>query len=249
MKTRSMLIGVAMAAALNCAAVNAQVLGGGSIGGGLGGTLSGGMRDMNVMTQGAMNGSLGADLDTGSLRRTTRGTAERATDRVRDTSGAVKDRAASKIDQTRDTAGAVKDRATTTLDQARDTTAVVSSAAAASATGAVNDVQIEGAADVAGSAASSVSRDGVNLAGDGQGAASGGALSKPELLQQQPGKLADQETSAAPSETETQDNSGPAKVVEPKRALNLSGDAKGSASASRDGVSGDGGGSMSASRK
>ncbi len=217
MKTRSMLIGVAMAAALNCAAVDAQVLGGGSIGGGLGGTLSGGMRDMNVMTQGAMNGSLGADFDTGSLRRTTRGTAERATDRVRDTSGAV------------------KDRATTKVDQARDTTAAVSSAAAASATGAVNDVQIEGAADIAGSAASS-----------------GGALSKPdvakpELLQQRPGKLADKETSVAPSET--QNANRPAQVVEPKRALNLSGDANGSASASQEGVFGDGGGSMSASRK
>ncbi len=74
MKTRFTLIGVALAAALNCAAVNAQVLGGGA-GGGLGGTLSGGMRDMGVMGQGTMNGSLGADLDTSTLRRTTRDTA------------------------------------------------------------------------------------------------------------------------------------------------------------------------------
>ena len=65
MKTRFTLIGIALAAALNCAAVDAQVLGGA---GGLGGTLSGGMRDMGVMTQGTMNGSLGADLDTSTLR-------------------------------------------------------------------------------------------------------------------------------------------------------------------------------------
>lgn len=97
MKTRSMLIVVAMAAAFNCAAVNAQVLGGGGgLGGGLGGTLSGGPRDMNVITQGAMNGSMNADLDTSTLRRTTRDTAERTTGRARNTTSAVRDRAAAK---------------------------------------------------------------------------------------------------------------------------------------------------------
>jgi hypothetical protein len=228
MKTRSLLIGVAMAAALNCAAVNAQVLGGGDIGGGLGGTLSGGMRDMNVTTHGAMNGSLGTDLDTGSLRRTTRGTAERATNRARSTTGAVKERAAAKADQT------------------RDTTSTVASTAAASAMSTIDDVQIEGTADVAGSAASGVSRDGVNLAGDAQGTATGAAnksaLGKPEVLKQEPGKVANQETPAVPSASE------PEKPVESKRALDLAGEGNGSASASRSGVSAQGGGSASASR-
>ncbi len=154
-----MLIGVAMAAVLNCAAVNAQVLGG--LGGGLGGGLSGGLRDMNMTTQGALNGSLGGDLDTSTLRRTTRDTTERVTNRARNTTSAVRDRATARLIR-REKVGETRQAATATT-----------SAAAATAAGAVKDVQIEGAADMAGSATSNVSRDGINLAGAAQGAGSG----------------------------------------------------------------------------
>lgn len=237
MKTRTLMIGVAMVAALNCAAVNAQVLGGGNLGGGLGGTLSGGLRDMNVMTQGGANGSFGSDLDTTPLRRGVRDTAERTTGRVRDTAGTVRDRAKSKVDQTRDAAS-------TTV-----------SPAVATASNAVNDVQIESAADAAGSATSTVSRDGVNLAGDAQGAASGAGksgampeLPSAELPKQEPTKLADNNSPVAvPSATPS--TSEPVKAAEPKRSLNLAGDANGSASASRDGVTAGGSGSGTASRK
>ena len=278
MKTRTVLIGVAMAAALNCGAVNAQVLGAGSLGGGLGGTLSGGLRDMNVMTNGAANGSLSGDLDTGTLRRTTRDTAARTTGRVRDTTSNVRDRAAAKVDRTKEVAS------------------TSASSTAGAAKNAVDGMQLDGAADVAGSATSSVSRDGVNLAGDAQGTASGTAVSKPELLSQVPGQdrvngdalskplsqasdeVADKtaltqspakttegaappksellnrassqaadKTPALPSASQTVGE--PAKAADSKPMLNLSGDANGSATASRDGVTADGGGSAKAARK
>ena len=254
MKTRSLLIGVAMAAALNCAAVNAQVLGG--VGGGLGGGLSGGLRDMNMTTQGTLNGSFGADLDTSTLGRTTRDTAERATSRARNTTTAVRDRAAAKVDQTREKVGETRQVATATT-----------SAAAATAVNAVDDVQIEGAADVAGSATSNVSRDGINLAGTaqgaGNGAVSGGTLPQPELTNIAPGKLAGGETAnvsnAAQQVSQSTNDATPAqaaaepaqseKAAKPTPALNVSGDANGSASASRSGVSAQGDGSLSAAHK
>lgn len=193
MKTRSMLIGIAMAAALNCTAVNAQVVGG--LGGGLGGGLSGGLRDMNMTTQGTLNGSLGADVDTGSLSRTTRDTAERTTNRARNTTSAVRDRAATTVDQTREKAGETRQAATATT-----------SAAAATAVGAVKDVQIEGAADMAGSATSNVSSDGINLAGTAQGAGSGAVngatLPQPELSNVAPAKLASGDTANVSNATQ-----------------------------------------------
>lgn len=304
MKTRSM-IGVAMVAVLSCAAANAQVLGGGGIGGGLGGTLSGGMRDMQMTTQGALNGSFGADLDTSTLGRTTRDTAGRVTDRARNTTSAVRDRATTKVDQTREKIGDTRDTATATT-----------SAAAATAVGAINDVQIEGAADMAGSATSSLSHDGLNVAGNAQGAGSGAlsgaTLPQPELAKPEAGSLLDNDTSAvsnvtqrvesakdtAPAQTaepskgssgsasgsgllaasnssqltkpakasdsttgsgllnasnatktaEPAKESEPAKTTQPTRGLSLSGDANGSASASRKGVSADGNGSANVSR-
>jgi hypothetical protein len=253
MKTRSLLIGVAMAAVLNGAAVNAQVLGGvGGVGGGLGGTLSGGLRDMNMTSHGTMNGSLGGDLDTSTLRRTTRDTTERVTNRARGTTGAVRDRAGAKVDETRGKVASIK------------------------------DVQIEGAADAAGAATSSASRDGLNLAGTGQGAASGAvsgaSLPQAELPNVAPNQLASNETlpvtnaaqranepvknAAAeqpassgsglldmPRATEPATASAPAASPESARGLNIDGSANGSASASRSGVSAAGDGSANASRK
>lgn len=185
MKTRFVLIGAAMTAALNCAAVNAQVLGG--VGGGLGGALSGGMRDMSMATRGTLNGSFGADLDTGSLRRTTRDTAGRVTNRVQNTTSNVRDRAAGKVGDARDKVG-----------QTRQAAAATTSAAAATAMGAVNDVQIDGAADIAGSAASNVSNDGANLAGTAHGAGSGtlngATLPASELPNVEPANLGAGET-------------------------------------------------------
>ena len=70
MKT-NYFIGAALVAALHCATINAQVIGGNAVGG-LGGSLGGNMSrgGIDVIGQGSGRGSLGTDLDSGSLRRT-----------------------------------------------------------------------------------------------------------------------------------------------------------------------------------
>ena len=93
-------IGAAVAAALSCSAVNAQVLGG-NVAGGLGGAASGGLRDMSVIGQGHGSGAFGADLGTGSrigtLRDTTSDVTGRVRNRTRDTAENVRDRTGSAI--------------------------------------------------------------------------------------------------------------------------------------------------------
>lgn len=93
-------IGAAVAAVLSSAAVNAQILDG-NVAGGLGGTLSGGMRDMNVVTQGSGNGSFGGNLEMGSLRRSTTDITGRATNGVRNTVGATRERTRSGLNSVR----------------------------------------------------------------------------------------------------------------------------------------------------
>jgi hypothetical protein len=98
MKTRTVILGIAMVAALNCTIAQAQVLGGGvggALGSNVGGTMSGGMRDVSVLGSGNAGGSLSGDLDTGRLHRTARGAPDRTTDRVRNTTPGVRDRAQS----------------------------------------------------------------------------------------------------------------------------------------------------------
>ena len=108
-------IGAAVAAALGCSTVNAQVLGG-NVAGGLGGAMSGGLRDMSVITQGRGNGSFGADLDTdshmGTLRRTTsdvagrtRNTTENVRGRAQSTVGTVKGKGEAAANVAASTAG------------------------------------------------------------------------------------------------------------------------------------------------
>lgn len=93
-------IGAAVAAALSCSAVNAQVLGG-NVAGGLGGAASGGLRDMSVIGHGHGTGAFGADLGTGSrigtLRDTTSGVTGRVRNRTRDTAENVRGRTESTV--------------------------------------------------------------------------------------------------------------------------------------------------------
>ena len=108
MKTKYML-GAAIVVALNCVTANAQVLGG-NVAGGLGGTLGGGLggaRDVGVMGQGNGHGSLGTELDTGSLRRTTREVASRTTDRTRGAVDASRERTSSTVGAVRDKSAGV----------------------------------------------------------------------------------------------------------------------------------------------
>ena len=140
MNIRTFLIGAALAGILNCAAVSAQVLGGvgGGLSGGVNGALSGGMRDMSVVGAGSAAGSLGADLETQTLRRATRDAAQHGVRRVRDTEHTA------------------RGRAQTTLGQAGKVTGDAAASASATAAHTVNPQQISSAAELAGSTTSSL---------------------------------------------------------------------------------------------
>jgi hypothetical protein len=146
MKTRTYLIGAALAAILTCTSVHAQVLGG-SLGGAVGGTLNGGLSSMDVMGDtmigGNANGSLGDRIETDSIHRTTRDVRERATDRTQDTVGRVRDRAESTATHARDVgthaaasaAGTTKDTVEAQKQKVASTEPPLSADADASASG------------------------------------------------------------------------------------------------------------------
>lgn len=141
-------IGAAVAAALGCSTVNAQVLGG-NVAGGLGGAMSGGMRDMSVVTQGRGNGSFGADLDTSSHTGTLRRTTSRAADRTRSTTDNVRGQAQS-------TLGTVEDKSAAAAISATGT-----AGAAVSTARQIEAPQIDATSTATGSLAS-----GANIAGN-----------------------------------------------------------------------------------
>jgi hypothetical protein len=173
------LLGAAIVAVLNCATLNAQVLGGnavGGLGGSLGGNL-GGMRDIGVMGQGNGHGAFGADLDTGSLRRTTGDLTHRATDRTRDTLETTRGRTHSSVNGARDaTKHAVGTAAATARNGAQTGASTAFSAAHnAEATSKQVDATAKGAA----SAASSVELDdSIEPRTPSPSASIGGALDK-----------------------------------------------------------------------
>ena len=68
MNMRKTFSAAAILAVLACSAAHAQVLGGG-VGGAVNGALGGGLRDTSVFGNGNANGTLGGELDTGSMIR------------------------------------------------------------------------------------------------------------------------------------------------------------------------------------
>jgi hypothetical protein len=150
MKTRTLLMSAAIAAVLNIAPVNAQILGGNATGG-LGGTLSGGTRDMSAITRGGANGSFGGELDAGSLSRTTSGVTDRAGNRVHDTAGAARTRTRSKLGEvqgaSKSAANASANAAGNTLSATRniESTAAVTGSAVSAAS--IDSHELNGAAD------------------------------------------------------------------------------------------------------
>src|SRR5688500_9954365 len=102
MKTKLFLAAIVFAA--NCTIANAQVLGGNAVGG-IGGSLGGGvggMRDIGATGHGAANGAFGADVDAGSLRRTTGAVAGRASSRTRATLDTTRQRTRSSVNTASD---------------------------------------------------------------------------------------------------------------------------------------------------
>lgn len=94
MNTRNLLASAAVAAVLGLSVpAHAQLLGGGATGG-LGGTLSGGLRNVDVTGRGGVMGSIDADTSAvGGVRRTVKDAGSRTTDRVKDTAGKAKEKA------------------------------------------------------------------------------------------------------------------------------------------------------------
>jgi hypothetical protein len=157
MNIRILLIGAAFTGVLGSVSVNAQALGGGLVGG-AGGALSGGLRDFSATGAASAAGSFGADLETSTVRRTTRDVAERGVGRTR---GAVQD---------------VRGRAESSVRGASGVTQSVAADAAASAsaaaTHAANPQHVTGAAQLAGAAAANMRGDSAALAGAVSGEAS-----------------------------------------------------------------------------
>lgn len=98
MKT-NYIVGAALVAMLNCTIANADLLGPATSGlnGSLGGNLSS-TRDIGVTGHG--NGSLGADLDTRPLQRTTRDVSKRTKQRTHDAVSATRERTKSTVANT-----------------------------------------------------------------------------------------------------------------------------------------------------
>ena len=94
MNMRKTFSAAAILAVLACSAAHAQVLGG-SVGGAVNGALGGGLRDTSVFGNGNADGTLGGELDTGSMIERTRGAADQTTGRARNVGTNVRNRAES----------------------------------------------------------------------------------------------------------------------------------------------------------
>ena len=218
MNTRTLMLGAVIAAALNCSPANAQVLGG-NVGGAVNGTLSGGMRDLGVITHGGAAGSLGADLDTGSLHRTTRDTLDRTTTRARNT------------------AAAARKRAESTVGEASSTSANVATSAAATATQSIDTQQIGAVTNVAGSAAANATTDAAQLSGAANGSANQAALLEPGAIEPTVPNVVDESAAAASKDSSATQPGGDALGPVLSTSGNANGSASGDASASERGVS------------
>lgn len=211
-------IGAAVAGLLSAAAVNAQVLGG-NVAGGLGGTLSGGMRDTSVITQGSGNGSFGGSLDTGSLRRSTTDITGRATSRVHGTTETVRERTRSGLNGTRAKTESAANVATgTAVDAAGNATAATR--------------QIDATTNIAGSLASDATVAGSEASGAFDAAHQQQLLASP-VSQSELAPQAALDRSAGVENSATHLTAPVAAMTEGS----ASGSAQGSTSASKDGAS------------
>ena len=149
MSIRTKLLPAAIFAVLGCASAQAQMLGGNA---GLGGSLAGGLRNPAAMTEGAGNGSFGADLDTGSLRHRARETTGNTAHRVRGTADSVHQGTASRVQDVHGRTEGVAAAAATSANGAASTGVGVTTAAAGAtasdlnANGAQANSALQGAA-------------------------------------------------------------------------------------------------------
>jgi hypothetical protein len=117
MRIRILVIGATFAGVLGSAGVNAQVLGGGVVGG-ADGAIAGGLSDLSMNGAGSAAGSLGADLDASTLRRTTRDVADRGVGRARGAARKVRGQANPAVSRARGAAQSVAADAATSASAA-----------------------------------------------------------------------------------------------------------------------------------
>jgi hypothetical protein len=183
MNMRKTFSAAAILAVLTCSAAHAQVLGG-SVGGAVNGALGGGLRDTSVFGNGNANGTLGGQLDTGSMIERTRGAADQTTGRARNLGTNVRNRAESSVATGRDGAGKARNASANVVSSTAsqlDTTTVSSATEAATSHGTAlgstsespqqDEKSLELAPSLSGNGASQIDR----VTGDANGSASGRA--------------------------------------------------------------------------
>lgn len=182
MNMRRTFSAAAILAVLACSAAHAQVLGGG-LGGAVNGALGGGIGDSSVFGNGNASGTLGGQLDTGSMIERTRGAADQTTRRARNVGANVRNRAESSVATARDTSANTRDTSANVVSSTAsqlDTTAVSSATETAAnhstALGSASEPQqdeksLELAPSLSGNGASQLDR----ITGDANGSASGRA--------------------------------------------------------------------------
>ena len=168
MNMRKTFSTAAILAVLACSAAHSQVLGGG-VGGAVNGALGGGLRDTSVFGNGNANGTLGGELDTGSMIDRTRGAADQTTGRARNVGTNVRNRTES------------------TVATAHDTSANVATSAGA-ASQAAKDEQMRNTTSVAGATASQLNATNVSTGTEGA-ASHSSVIESPIERQQSPQSL------------------------------------------------------------
>lgn len=212
MNIRNTFIAAAIVAVLAGSAAHAQVLGG-SVGGAVNGALGGGMRDTSVFGDGNASGTLGGQLDTGSLIDRTRGAADQTTRRARDVGANVRNRAESSVGTARDAGGKAQNTSanvvsstasqldTTNLSSATEAAATKSAALGSAAESQQDEKSLELAPGLSGSGSSQLDR----ITGDANGSASGRASASRRGLAADAAAAADASAGVEPKQEETQE--------------------------------------------
>ena len=212
MNMRKTFSAAAIVAVLACSAAHAQVLGGG-VGGAVNGALGGGLRDTSVFGNGNASGTLGGQLDTGSMIDRTRGAADQTTRRARNVGANVSNRAESSVATARDAGGNARNASTNvvtstasqldtaSLTSATETAASNSTALTPAAEPQQDEKSLELAPSLSGSGASQLDR----VTGDANGSASGRASASRRGVAADAAAAANASAGVEPKQEETQE--------------------------------------------
>lgn len=197
-------------AVLACSAAHAQVLGG-SVGGAANGALGGGLGNTSVFGNGNATGTLGGQLDTGSMIQRTRGAADQTTDRARNVGANVRNRTETSVGTVSDmstnasnTSANVVSSTASQLDATTVSSATEAAASHGTALGSTSDSQQdEKSLELAPSLNGTSQLD--HVTGDANGSASGRASASRRGVAADAAAAADASASFEPKQDETQE--------------------------------------------